>query len=191
MRQIKLTMRNGAPDLFGGQRGEHRMAALQIPLPTERLREIQSCIAVFSCDSELVLSPLILPGDGGEYYMRGKQVHVILWQRLTQCRALRVQLECYGGADGTNFIDRTKISEPVLFQKSLADSLENIAEAPGQPDAIAQLLAAMHRHGNMTILEELGDLVGELTYRGEPLTTDALSNIEINNLINQALAAIS
>ena len=43
----------------------------------------------------------------------------------------------------------------------------------------------------MTILEELGDLVGELTYRGEPLATDALTNMEINSLINQALAAIS
>lgn len=81
MRQIKLTMRDGATDLFGGQRGEHRMATLQIPLPTERLREIKSCIAVFSCDNELVLSPLILPGKSGEYYISGKTVHVILWQR--------------------------------------------------------------------------------------------------------------
>ena len=48
----------------------------------------------------------------------------------------------------------------------------------------------MHSHGNMTILEELGDLVGELTYRGEPLATDALTNMEINDIINMALAAV-
>ncbi len=189
MRKIKLTMRDGAPDLFGGQRGEHRMATLVIPLPTERLREINSCIAVFSCDNELVLSPLILPGDSDEYYMKSGKVHIVLWQRLTQCRALRVQLECYGGSDGTNFIDRTKISEPVLFQKSLADSIDNIAETPDQPGAIAQLLAAMHRHGNITVLEELGDLAGALTYHGKSVVTDALTNTEINDLINQALAA--
>jgi len=190
MRKIKLTMREDAPDLFGGQRGEHRMAALTIPLPKELLREINSCIAVFSCDNELVLSPLILPGNAGEYYMKSGNVHVVLWQRLTQCRALRVQLECYGGADGTDFIDRTRISEPVLFQKSLADSLENIPDAPDQPGAIAQLLAAMHRHGNTTVLEELGDLAGALTYHGESVVTDALTNMEINDLINQALAAV-
>ena len=182
-------MRDGAPDLFGGQRGEHRMAELVIPLPRERLKEINSCIAVFSVDNELVLSPLILSGDSGDYFMQGRSVHIVLWQRLTLCRALRVQLECYGGADGTDFIDRTKISEPVLFQKSLADTLESIAEAPNQPGVIDQLLAAMHRHGNMTVLEELGDLAQELTYRGEAVTTEPLTNIEINQLINQALAA--
>ena len=48
MRQIKLTMRDGAPDLFGGQRGEHRMAALQIPLPTERLREINGNVLMLA-----------------------------------------------------------------------------------------------------------------------------------------------
>jgi len=190
MRQIKLTMRDGAPDLFGGQRGEHRMAELVIPLPRERLREINSCIAVFSADNELILSPLIVAGDSGEFYMRGARVFITLWQRLTQCRALRVQLECYGGADGTDFIDRTVISEPVLFQKSITDSIDGIPEVPDQPGAIAQLLAAMHKHGNMTILEELGDLADELTYRGEPVTTEPLTNMEINDLINQALAAV-
>ena len=189
MRKIRLTLKEDAPDLFGGQRGEHRMATLVIPLPRERLREINSCIAVFSCDNELVLSPLILPGSEGEYFMQGSRVQIILWQRLTQCRALRVQLECYGGADGTDFIDRTRISEPVLFQKSLSDSLDNVPDVPDQPGVIAQLLAAMHRHGNMTVLEELGDLAHELTYRGESVMSEALSNMEINELINQALAA--
>jgi hypothetical protein len=190
MRQIKLTMREGAPDLYGGQRGEHRMAELVIPLPRARLPEINSCIAIFSCDNELVLSPLIVFGDSGEFYMRGNKVYITLWQRLTQCRALRVQLECYGGADGTDFIDRTRISEPILFQKSIIDSLEGIAEVPDQPGAIAQLLAAMHRHGNLTVIEELGDLAHELTYRGEPVISEPLTNMEINDLINQALAAV-
>ena len=49
----------------------------------------------------------------------------------------------------------------------------------------------MHRHGNMTILEELGDLAGDLTYRGESLYYEPITNTELNDLINQALAAIA
>ena len=43
----------------------------------------------------------------------------------------------------------------------------------------------------LCILLALGDLAGDLTYHGEALATDALSNLEINDLINQALAAIA
>jgi hypothetical protein len=152
------------------------------------LPEIVSCVALFSCDDELVLSPIILPGDSGDCYIKDGKAHIVLWQRLTQCWVLRVQLECYGDAGGTLFIDRTAISEPVVFAKSLADGVRT--DYLPEPAAITELLEAMHRHGNMTILEELGDLAGDLTYNGERLATDALSNLEINDLINQALAAL-
>ena len=191
MRSIELKMRDSPNrEQYGGQRGEHRMVRLVIPLPRERLREIQSCVALFSCDNELALSPLLLPGDGGDCYIQNGKAHIVLWQRLTQCWVLRVQLECFGDFEGKDFISRTEISEKIVFGKSLADSLDHIPEVDAQPNAITQLLAAMHQHGNMSVLEELGDAAGDLTYHGERLATDALTNLEINDLINQALAAL-
>jgi len=190
MKSLTLKMRD-SPNYFrnGGQRGDHRMMKLIIPLPKERLHEVVSCVALFSCDNELVLSPLILPGDSGDCYIQGSKIHIVLWQRLTQCWVLRVQVECFGDIGGKNFITRTAISEPVVFGKSLTDSI-NTDYLP-EPSAITDLLDAMHRHGNLTILEELGDLAGDLTYNGEALATEPLTNIEINNLINQALAALA
>jgi len=189
MKTINLKMRD-SPNFFqhGGQRGDHRLVKLVIPLPRARLREINSCVALFSCDDELVLSPLLLPGSSGDCYIKDGKAHIVLWQRLTQCWVLRVQLECYGNADGTMFIDRTAISEPVVFAKSLADGIRT--DYLPEPTALTELLEAMHRHGNKTVLEELGDLAGELTYNGAALKTDALTNHEINDLINQALAAL-
>jgi len=211
MKTLNLKMRD-SPNYFqhGGQRGDHRMVKLVLPLPKERLAEIVSCVALFSCDDELVLSPIILAGDSGDCYIQDGKVHVVLWQRLTQCWVLRVQLECYGDDGGTPsellhelrscsftheeaasrfFIDRTAISEPVVFAKSLADGVRT--DYLPEPSAITELLDAMHRHGNMTILEELGDLAGDLTYRGESLYYEPITNMELNDLINQALAAIA
>jgi len=189
MKSIALKMRD-SPRLqhYAGQRGDHRMVKLVVPLPKERLREIQSCVALFSCDNQLALSPIILPGDAGDCYIRDGKAHIVLWQRLTQCWVLRVQLECFGNTDGTQFIARTAISEPVVFSKSLTDSIST--NCLPESSAIADLLEAMHRHGNLTVLEELGDRAGELIYHGESLLTEPISNIELNDLINQALAAI-
>jgi len=189
VKTINLKMRD-SPNYFrhGGQRGDHRMVKLVIPLPKQRLADIRSCVALFSCDDDLVLSPLILPGDSGDCYIADGKAHIVLWQRLTQCWVLRVQVECFGDVEGKQFISRTAISEPVVFSKSLTDSF-NTDYLP-EPSAITGLLEAMHRHGNMSILEELGDLAGALTYKGGNVVTDALTNMEINHLINQALAAI-
>jgi hypothetical protein len=189
MKSITLKMRD-SPGYFqhGGQRGDHRMCELVIPLPREKIAEIQSCVALFSCDDELVLSPIILPGESGDCYISDGKAHIVLWQRLTQCWVLRVQLECYGDAEGTLFIDRTAISEPVVFAKSLADGVRT--DYLPEPSALKELLESMHRHGNMTVLEELGDLAGDLTYRGESLYYEPITNMELNELINQALAAL-
>ena len=75
-----------------------------------------------------------------------------------------------------------------MFSKSLADGIRT--DYLPEPKALTDLLESMHRHGNLTVLEELGDLAGDLTYHGESLVTDALTNMEINSLINQALAAL-
>ena len=189
MKTINLKMRDSPTyHHFGGQRGDHRMVRLVIPLPRQRLRDIKSCVALFSADNELVLSQLILPGDSGDCYIQDGKVHIVLWQRLTQCWVLRVQLETFGDVEGKQFLARTAISEPVVFSKSLTDTIH--AENLPEPKVITDLLEAMHRHGNKSVLEELGDLAGALTYHGETVATDALTNTEINELINQALAAL-
>jgi hypothetical protein len=188
MKTITLKMRDSPTHKhFGGQRGEHRMVELIIPLPRDKLLQIQSCVALFSCDDQLALSPLILPGDAGDCYIANDKVHVVLWQRLTQCWVLRVQLECFGDSESKQFIARTEISERIVFGKSLADSSDNLPEIEDQPNVIAQLLAAMHQHGNMSVLEELGDLAGQLSYKGEPVRARSLSNLQLEALIQQAL----
>jgi phage-related protein len=123
--------------------------------------------------------------SSGNLYFADGFAHIVLWQRLTLCRALRVQLECYNASG--DFIARTRISEPILFHKSLADSLDEIDEVPEQPGVIAQLLAAMHTHGNKTVLDELGELAGALTYKGESVRAAPLTNIEIEALLQQAM----
>ena len=151
------------------------MVRLVIPLPRERVQEIRSCIALFSCDNELVLSPLVLPGSEGDFFIRDGRAHIVLWQRLTQCWVLRVQLECFGDTEGLQFISRTAISEPITFGQSLADSTDLLPECETQPNALTQLLADMHRHINLSVLDEIGP----------PLT-----NCEINDLINIALKGV-
>jgi hypothetical protein len=166
------------------------MVELIIPLPRDKQPQIQSCVALFSCDDQLALSPLILPGETGDCYFADGKAHIVLWQWLTQCWVLRVQLECFGDAEGKQFIARTEISERIVFGKSLCDSSDHLPEIEDQPNVIAQLLAAMHRHGNKSVLDELGDAAGALTYKGGGVMTEALTNLELDALINQALAAI-
>jgi len=168
-------MRDSPRKHIGGQRGEHRMVRLIIPLPRERVQEIQSCIALFDCDGELVLSPLLLSGSDGDFFIRDGRAHIVLWQRLTQCWVLRVQLECFGDTEGKQFISRTAISEPITFGQSLADSTDLLPECDTQPNALTQLLAAMHRHINLPVLDEIGP----------PLT-----NTEINDIINLAMKGL-
>jgi len=169
-------MRDSPKKHIGGQRGEHRMVRLIISLPKERVQEIRSCVALFSCDNELVLSPLILPGSEGDAFLHDGKAHIVLWQRLTQCWVLRVQLECFGDYAGKQFICRTAISEPITFGQSLTDSTDHLPECDTQPNAFTQLLASMHGHINLPVLDEIGS----------PLT-----NCEINDLINQAMKGLN
>ncbi|MCL2194393.1 MAG: hypothetical protein FWB76_00360 [Oscillospiraceae bacterium] len=175
MKTITLRMRDSPRKHPGGVRGDHRMARLVIPLPKERLREIKSCVALFSCDGEVIMSPLILPGDSGDAFIHAGQVHIVLWQRLTQCRLLRVQLECFGDFEGKQFICRTAISEPVAFEQSLADT-SDLPACSTHPNAMDQLLQHMHAHINLPVLDGIGP---------------ALTNTQINDLVNTALKGIS
>jgi len=122
-------------------------------------------------------------------------------------KTLKIRSGCDGGGKGPlvqNNISATLSTHndqtlfvPVAFAQNQRGELRDLHDCAGalpeldtQPNVIKDLLESMHRHGNITILEELGDRAGDLTYHGESLVTDALTNSEINDLINQALAAI-
>jgi len=145
MRTIKLEMQpeDYGNDIHAGPRGEDRMTRLVIPLPAGTASKIRSCVMVLSLDgAETRLSPVILPGTGGDAYIKGKLVYFVLRQEMTYCRALRVQLECYSDTQGKpeSFICRTVMSERILFQPSIVDGLEGLPEARAEPSAISWLI---------------------------------------------------
>ena len=146
MRRITLKMpRDGnAPDRWAGQRGEHRMTQLVIPMPKEDLANVRSCVALFMLDDDAPqLSPLILPGDSGDAYFNGGKVYLTLWRSVTNCRILQVQLECFGDTKGEMRISRSPISERIRFGKSIAASLWDYPEVSTHPSAISELISML------------------------------------------------
>ena len=177
--------------------------------------QIQSCIALFLLDDKTpIISPLITPTSEGDLRMENGKVYIVLWQQVTRCRALRIQVVCYGDTAGQTFIDSTPVSERILFRRSLPGTLDDYPEISDNPGILVQLIAWMHFHPNKPILDALtegGD--GELEFNGVALATaealqeeagircehdndiraglpDALANIELDDLINNALGAI-
>jgi len=181
------------PDQWAGQAGDHRLARLVIPLPRETAKKIKSCVALFVLDDNRnMISPLICEracqkdtqqftcvnehewnsctvhaaGNQGDAYFKDGKVYFVLWRDLTQCRALRVQLECYSDDTGNRsellherirscsfthelhaplqFIDRTPISERIMFGKSLSTCLRDFPEVSSNPSVLAQMIAWMH-----------------------------------------------
>ena len=171
MRTITLKMPsdgNGL-DQWAGQQGEHRLSRLIIPLPREAATKIKSCVALFVLDDERsMISPLILAGDSGDIYFKGGKVYFMLWRDLTQCRSLRAQLECYSDDGGNDFIDRTPISERVMFGKSLSTCLHDFPEVSNRPSILAQLIARTHTHNNMSALSKIGESDNLPTWNDAP-----------------------
>jgi hypothetical protein len=156
---------------------------LVIPLPLARRQSVESVIAIFAADKEIRLSAAILHGEAGDSYIASDgKVRFTLPQSLTTCRVLRVQLECYD-AQGT-IIERTPISERILFSGALADDIGDLPEAGAEPNVIAQLVAQMHSHGNKLVLDELGDDLHRLTYKGSLVPPEPLTNEEIQDILS-------
>jgi hypothetical protein len=210
VRDLFLKMQPNAPDQRGGVTGEHRMVRLIAPLPKETAGQIRSAVAIFSLDDKApVLSPVINHGAESDYFLENGRAHIVLWQALTQCRTLRVQVEGYGDENGKEFIDRTMISERVIFGHSIVNAVENVPEIEQQNSAFAQLLAWMHTHSNQPVLDLLCKSDDFLYFNGAKLATadeleaeaderteedenirkniTPLTNIELDALINQAL----
>ena len=126
MKTIEIKYHKAEKDLYAGQRGEHRMTRLAVPLPRARLPDIQSAVATFDCDGVPRVSNLIEHGECGDAYLRNGKAYITLTQRLTRCRILRVQLECYdaGGA----FIVKSPVSERIKFEDSITDHLDELID---------------------------------------------------------------
>jgi len=162
------------------------MAQLVIPLPREHQAEIKSCLAIFTLDGETFLkSPPIRFGDGGDIYLKGGKAHITLWRSETNCRELRVQLLCYGDVYSKQFIDKTPLSERILFGKSLPMGVHDMPVASDSVGALADMTeimlmlpmlreiaagdATLHTHPNTAALDKLGeDASGAPTWGGEP-----------------------
>ena len=153
---LKMPRDGNGQDQSGGQRGDHRMCEVVVPLPRPSLKRIQSCIALFLLDDKIpVISPLITPSSEGDLRIDGGAVRIILWQQVTKCRVLRIQLVCYGDKSGQTFIDSTPVSERILFRRSLPGNLDDLPEINDNPGILAQLIAWMHTHPNKPILDAL------------------------------------
>jgi len=145
---LKMPSEGGGPDQWAGQAGDHRLSRLVIPLPRETAKKIQSCVALFVLDDEhSLISPLITAGEDGDCFIKDGKAYFVLWRGLTQARSLRVQLECYSDDAGNVFIDRTPVSERVLFGKSLSTCLRDFPEVSDRPGVLFRLIAWMHPPG--------------------------------------------
>ena len=167
---LKMPPDGSGVDQHAGERGEHRTYQVIIPLPRATLPQIQSCVAIFWLDSQIpVRSPLILPGESGDMYIAGGKAHIVLWQQITSCRALRIQLACFGDMDGQTFLDNTPISERIMFKKSVPGGLEDMPEISDSPGLIAQIVAWLHTHPNKSVLDAFSEQDGVLFWNGEPV----------------------
>ena len=176
---LKMPSNGHGLDQHAGERGEHRTYQVVIPLPRAKIKQIRSCIAIFQMDDKLpVASPLILPGTDGDLRMEKNAVRIVLWQQVTNCRTLRIQLVCYGDDKGQTFIDNTPVSERIMFQRSLADGLDDLPEVSDNPGILAQLIAQMHSHTNKNVLSALSDKGGALLYSGKPVGNGEYSGLD-------------
>ena len=187
---LKMPPNGHGQDQHAGQRGDHRMHKLIVPLPRSTLKKIQSCIVLFLLDDKTpIRSDLITWKTEGDITMSGNHLHVVLWQKVTLCRALRIQVACYGDEDGQIFINNTPISERILFRRSLHGSLNDMPEVSDSPGILTQLLAWMHNHPNQSVLDALSDEDGALFYDGLPVGEESTNHDHHNKPLLDALSS--
>jgi len=120
--------------------GDHRMARMIIPLPAKVRGQVRSCVVMLSLDgAPPVLSALITEGTVGDAYIKDGSVYFVLRQPMTFTGALRVQLECYSDPEGDCFIARSRISERIRLERSLAWSLDDLPEAQASPGLLSDI----------------------------------------------------
>ena len=134
------------------------MARLIIPLPSDVKSGVRSCVVLLALDGNSpLISTLIMEGNSGDAYIAKGCVYFVLQQSHTPRESLRVQLECYSDPMGECFIARSGISEQILFEPALADSLEDLPEAQSDPDAISELIGILPQL--RTLLKHPGETI--------------------------------
>jgi hypothetical protein len=143
MRQIILKMNPDAQIKDHVQQsGDHRVVQLVMPLP-KAPSDILSCVLIKRLDGELEVSQLITVGAAGDAYISEGMVYYTLYQPASFGEELRVQLECYSGPAGAEFVARSKVSERITFRWSLAGSLAGLPEVSSNPSAISELIGML------------------------------------------------
>jgi len=146
LKTIRLKMRRDADGVSATRAGDHRMSRLVIPIPRSVKDQVRSCIVLLSMDnSQPSISAFITEGESGDAYIDEGNVYFVLLQQHTLGQNLRVQLECYSAPipSEENFIARSGVSEQIMFEPSLADSLDDLPEAQMNPGAISELISKL------------------------------------------------
>jgi hypothetical protein len=175
------------------QQGENNAIVLRLHLPT---KFIGTTVGLLVCqvDGKIVYSGSYGTDSTDCIYISGRHLYVRLWRALTSGMVLRLQATAVTPGGETV---KTPVSPQIVFCASLPDGMP-FDDPPN--DLISQLLkliSLMHTHPNKSILDLFSRVNGELLFDGNGLATDsalnaqkttALSNFELEELINNALA---
>ena len=141
-----------------GYIGEHNETQLLITPPTE-LAE----------DTDIVSYSLAFGVNGKTYHsatvVKAETFTVDLWQEITQSAIAYMQIEGYD-ANG-DILAKSKVLSG-KFLPSVKGAEETADFTPPIIAEIAANTAARHTHSNKSVLDEIGDSEGKMTYRGSP-----------------------
>lgn len=143
--------------------GEHNATSLEITLPEAMVTDIDYCVAAFQVGLNTVRSEPIYEAESGTPRRSGTKVYLDMWEQVTACPKVTVQLEAY----------RTVGGEAVRVAKTVPT--KELTIVPGvcggesafmsEPSLAARLSAQLH--DNFETLDALSEADGVLTLGGE------------------------
>lgn len=143
-----------------GRIGEHNATHLAIT-PTEEMSacdEITSYIAAFVTEGRIIRT---------DFYPKAEQITVPLCAQLTQGHTLSVQLEGYDGKGA--LVVKSPVALLRLLPSAGGDEADYDSENGGLVSQINLNILARHSHENASVLDNLGESDGKLTYNGEEI----------------------
>ncbi|MBE6820008.1 MAG: hypothetical protein E7516_03045 [Ruminococcaceae bacterium] len=165
MRTVKIDFNaeNMLPDgELIGRMGEHNATHLAIS-PTEEMAscdEITSYVAAFVTEGRIIRT---------DFQPKAKEITVPVCAQLTQGHTLSVQLEAYDGKG--SLVVKSPVALLRLLPSAGGDETDYDSENGGLVSQINLNILSRHSHENTSVLDNLGESGGRLTYGGEPVKT--------------------
>lgn len=165
MRTVKIDFNaeNILPDgELIGRIGEHNATHLVI-YPTEEMAscdEITSYIAAFVTEGRIIRT---------DFQPKAKEITVPVCAQLTQGHTLSIQLEGYDGKG--SLVVKSPVARLRLLPSAGGDETDYDSENGGLVSQINLNILARHNHGNSSVLDNIGESNGRLTYGGELVKT--------------------